>query len=138
MRARRETHLIVQDREESLQQQQHYADREAPMQGCILQEGRGIVERKEPKAEDHVQELDNGRLDDDGHEDTVARGGSRGGGALVVSTVSHITDIAVMMSLRNIRDGLVRLKVPGLNHPKRVFLLREKSCPPAHRFMVTY
>ena len=58
------------------------------MQGCILQERRGIVERKEPKAEDHVQELDNGRLDDDGHEDTVARGGSRED-ALAVSTVSY-------------------------------------------------
>ena len=89
MRARRKTHLIVQDREESLQQQQHYADREAPMQGCILQEGRGIVERKEPKAEDHVQELDNGRLDDDGHEDTVARGGSRGGRARSQYSVSY-------------------------------------------------
>lgn len=58
------------------------------MQGCILQEGRGIVERKEPKAEDHVQELDNGRLDDDGHEDAVARGRSRGD-TLAVSTVSY-------------------------------------------------
>ena len=112
MRARRETHLIVQNREESLEQQQHYADREAPMQGCILQEGRGIVERKERKAEDHVQELDNGRLDDDGHEDTVARGGSTGD-ALAVSTVLYRQHRTAIMSPEGIQDGLGLLHVAG-------------------------
>ena len=54
----RGTHLIEQDREEGLQQEEHDPDREAPVYRGALEERRGVVERNDEKAEEHSNELD--------------------------------------------------------------------------------
>ena len=51
------------------------------MDSRVLQEWRGVVEREENEPKQHCEDLGDGGLDDDGHEDAVARGGS-GTGAL--------------------------------------------------------
>ena len=72
-----QTHLIEQDRQESQQEQQHDAEGEAPMRRRILQERCRVVERHVGQREHHAQDLHDGRLDDDGDKDAVARGGPR-------------------------------------------------------------
>ena len=73
------THLIEQDREESLQQEEDDPNREAPVQGRAFQEWRRILEGDDRNGEHDRDELDDGSLDDNGDEDAVARGGSRVG-----------------------------------------------------------